>query len=165
MAQTRKDRQPDHTDPPSRRGRAAALGPDAEIAARVALQRAGFADPTLVFRWEEIAGRETALFAQPIKLAESASGGVLTLRAEPGAALFLQHESRALCERINAYLGRAAVCRLRIVQGPVTSRARPAPSRVNRAPVPSGDPARKYKGPEGLREALLKLAQARRPAH
>ena len=81
--------------------------------------RAGFSDPTLVLRWEEIAGSETARLAQPIKLSESASGGVLTLRAEPGAALFLQHDSRALCERINAYLGRTAVSRLRFVQGRV----------------------------------------------
>jgi hypothetical protein len=164
MAQTRKDKQPDDAEP-RRRGRAAALGPDTEIAARGALQRAGFTDPTLVLRWEEIAGPETARLAQPIRLGEDASGGVLTLRAEPGAALFLQHESRALCERINAYLGRVAITRLRFVQGAVTTRVRPALPVVNRAPVPAADPVRKYKGPDGLREALLRLAEARRPRH
>ena len=76
---------------------------------KTAFVRAGFVDPTLVLRWEEIAGSETAALAQPIKLSEGPSGGVLTLKAEPGAALFLQHESRSLCERINAYLGRPAV--------------------------------------------------------
>jgi hypothetical protein len=165
MAQTRKDKQPDDSAQPPRRGRAAALGPDAELAARNALHRAGFTDPTLVLRWEEIAGPETARLAQPVRLGESASGGVLTLRAEPGAALFLQHESRALCERINAYLGRAAIARLRFVQGPLAPRIRPAPPKVNRATVPAADPVRKYEGPDGLREALLRLAQARRPRH
>jgi hypothetical protein len=164
MAQTRKDKQPDDAPPP-RRGRAASLGPDAERVARTALHRAGFADPTLVLHWEEIAGPETARLAQPVKLGESASGGVLTLRAEPGAALFLQHESRALCERINTYLGRAAVARLRFVQGAVVRRVEPTAPKVNREPVAAADPVRKYQGPEGLRAALLRLAEIRRSRH
>jgi hypothetical protein len=164
MAQTRKDKQSDDAPPP-RRGRAAALGPDAELAAKNALQRAGFTDPTLVLRWEEIAGTETARLAQPIKLGEDASGGVLTLRAEPGAALFLQHESRALCDRINTYLGRAAINRLRFVQGPLNPRNRPPPPKAAKEPVPPADPVRQYQGPDVLREALLKLAQARRAGH
>jgi len=164
MAQSRKDKQPDDAPPP-RRGWVGALGPDVELAAQTALSRAGFSDPTLVLRWEEIAGSETARLAQPIKISESASGGVLTLRAEPGAALFLQHDSRALCERINAYLGRPAVSRLRFVQGPLTPRnQQPLPKPV-KGPIPAADPARKYDGPDGLRDALLRLAQARRAGH
>jgi hypothetical protein len=164
MAQSRKDKQPDDAPPP-RRGWVGALGPDAESAAQTALARAGFSDPTLVLRWEEIAGSETARLAQPIKLSESAAGGVLTLRAEPGAALFLQHDSRALCERINAYLGRTAVSRLRFVQGALTPRDRQPLPEPAKGPVPAADPARKYDGPEGLRDALLRLAQARRAQH
>lgn len=164
MAQSRKDKQPDDAPPP-RRGWVGALGPDVELAARTALSRAGFSDPTLVLRWEEIAGSETARLAQPIKISESASGGVLTLRAEPGAALFLQHDSRALCERINAYLGRAAISRLRFVQGPLIPRNRESLPKSAKGPVPAADPARKYDGPEGLRDALLRLAQARRSGH
>jgi len=34
-----------------------------------------------------------------------------------------------------------------------------------KGPVPEADPARKYDGPEGLRDALLRLAQARRGQH
>ena len=97
-----------------------------------------------------------------MKLSESASGGVLTLKAEPGASLFLQHESRALCERINAYLGRNAVARLRFVQGPLAQRvvngftpAEPAPD------LPPEDPAGIFKGPDPVREALIKLARRR----
>ena len=129
---------------------------------QTAFVRAGFSDPTLVLRWQEVAGSETAALAQPVKLNEGPSGGVLTLKAEPGAALFLQHESRALCERINAYLGRPAVARLRFVQGAVVRRAESAPKRPPSGPVPASDPARNYQGPEELREALLKLARSRR---
>jgi hypothetical protein len=159
MAQRRKEKQPEDAPPP-RRGRAESLAADAGRIGAAALARAGFTDPTLVLRWEEIAGTQTARLCRPLRLSDA---GALTLLAEPGAALFLQHETRPLTERINAFLGRPAVTRLRFVQAPLTQRppgpGRPAP----RAAVPEGDPARKYQGPKGLREALLRLARARRP--
>jgi len=160
MAETRKDKQPE--PPPVRRGRATAVGLEANSAGQSAFARAGFADPTLVLRWEEIAGSETAALTQPVSLKEGPSGGVLTLRAEPGAAVFLQHDSRALCERINAYLGRPAVARLRFVQGHLAHRSKPVPRKLSAAPVSSSDPVQKYQGPEGLRSALLNLARTRR---
>ena len=59
MAETPKDKQqPD--PPPPRRGRATPLGAEAGLAGQTAFVRAGFSDPTLVLRWEEIAGSETA---------------------------------------------------------------------------------------------------------
>jgi hypothetical protein len=160
MAQTRKPKQPEEAAPPARRGRAAPLADDAGTLARSALGRAGFSDPTLVLRWAELAGPETARLTRPLRL----NDGVLTLMAEPAAAVFLQHESRVLKERINTYLGRPAVARVRFVHGPLTQPkdrlARPLPAR---GPVSAADPARKYEGPEGVRDALLRLAQARRP--
>jgi len=130
-----------------------------------ALARAGFADATLVLRWAEIAGAETARLSRPLKLGEGPQGGVLTLLAEPGAAVFLQHETRQLCERINAYLGRPAVSRLKFVSAPLT--ARPQPARRGKVPssLPASDPAQAYDGPERLRDALLRLARARRAQH
>jgi len=129
------------------------------------LTRAGFSDPTLVLRWEEIAGAETARLAQPLKLGEGPQGGVLTLLAEPGAAVFLQHESRPLCERINAYLGRQAVTRLKFVTAPLAARPRPASHARAALTLPEADPAQAYTGPERLKEALLRLAKARRAPH
>jgi hypothetical protein len=158
MAQTPKDKQPDM----ARRGRATPLGAEANFAAHSAFVRAGFADPSLVLRWEEIAGSETAALAQPVSLKDGPSGGVLTLKAEPGAALFLQHESRPLCERINAYLGRPAVARLRFVQGALIHKSKVVPRRRPPSAVSPEDPAQKYQGPEGLRAALLELARARK---
>lgn len=104
-------------EPPSRRGRAQPVSSDAGSVANTAFLRAGFADPTLVLRWDEIAGPEVARLARPLKFSDGPSGGTLTLRAAPGAALFLAHEKRPLCERINAYLGRSAVTQLKFSQG------------------------------------------------
>jgi hypothetical protein len=159
MAQTPNDKQ---DAPPQRRNRADSVSRDAGIAARTAFARAGFADPTLVLRWTEIAGAETARLARPLKLSETAAGGTLTLKAEPAAALFLQHESRALCARINGYLGRTAVTRLRFVQGPLAASPPPPPGRAAPAEPAATDPARRWTGPPRLGEAVLSLARSRR---
>jgi hypothetical protein len=86
---------------------------------------------------------------------------VLTLKAEPAAAVFLQHESRALLERINRWLGREAVVRLRFIQGPLAVQPKPRHSRPSAGEIQPGDPALAYKGPEGVRDALIKLARRR----
>lgn len=158
MAQTSKDRQPE--EPPKRRARAEPVGRDTSLAARAAFARAGFSDPTLILRWADIAGPDTARLARPVKLTEGPSGGVLTLKAEPAAALFLQHESRSLCERINAFLGRPAVAKLQFVQGSLTLPAAPPKPRKPSEP-PATDPARAWHGPEPLGNALLNLARIR----
>jgi len=126
-----------------------------------ALRRAGFSDPTLLLNWPEIAGKETARLTQPVRLSGGPEDATLTLIAEPGASLFLQHESRALAERINAYLGRTSVARLRFVQRSI---AVPVPL----PPVPAADrrtctadPVHRFKGPKSMKEALLRLAYSR----
>jgi hypothetical protein len=147
--------------PPARRNWAAPIALDARAAANSAFARSGFSDPTILLHWEEIAGAETARLARPIRFSEGPSGGVLTLKAEPGTGLFLQHDTRALTERINTYLGREAVARLRFVQGPLIRRDPPPPKRKPAAPASATDPARAFDGPESVREALIRLAGAR----
>ncbi|MGN6517718.1 MAG: DUF721 domain-containing protein [Rhizomicrobium sp.] len=161
MPQRRDDKQPEL--PFVRRNRSEPVSRGASDLGAAALARNGFRDPTLVLRWEEIAGPDVARIARPLKYSEGQSGGTLTLRAEPGASLFLQHETRQLCERINTWLGRAAVTKLRFVQSPLPQKLihRPVPKRS--AHVPPNDPALSYKGPESLREALVNLARARTP--
>jgi hypothetical protein len=152
----------DKDDPPPRRGRADSVAPDIGRVAMSAFARAGFTDPTLVLRWDEIAGPEVARLARPLRFSEGPSGGVLTLKAEPGAALFLGHETRALCERINAYLGRPAVAKLKFSQGALAARAASPPARPTKPrAVAPGDPAARYAGPDGLGRALLNLARLR----
>lgn len=159
MARTPKDIQ---DTAPSRHNRPTAVGLDAKWTGASAFVRAGFGDPTLVLRWNEIAGPEVARLAQPLKFSEGPSGGTLTLRTTPGAALFLSHEKRALCARINAYLGREAVVQLKFSQGaPLLPRPSPPPPQKTAGPLPPTDPSRRYQGPEGLAKALQALARRR----
>ena len=145
-----------------RRGWAGAVGKDASASAHAAFVRAGFTDPALVLHWNDIAGPEIARMARPVRFSQK--DGVLTLQAEPAAALFLGHEARALGARINAYLGRDAVRRLKFVQSPLASRpAAPPPARPDAA-VKNTDPAAQYRGPEDLANALKSLARWRKSA-
>lgn len=161
MAQAKRNQQSEADAPPPRRGRSAAVAQDSSSLAATAFARKGFDDPTLVLRWTEIVGAEVARLAVPVKLSSGASGGTLTLKAEPGASLFLQHETRELCDRINAYLGRPVVAKLRFVQAPLALRPPPPGPRRPGALRPD-DPVRRFKGSEGLREALTALARWRR---
>ncbi len=155
-------KQPSPTEPPVRRNRAAAVGTDAGLVGHTAFERAGFGDATLVLRWHEIVGGEVARLARPFRLKDGPDGGVLTLAADPAAAVFLQHESRSLCDRINTYLGRRAVTRLRFVPArPITS-GKPSAPRKTKAELPPEDPARTFQGAEELKGALLRLARQRR---
>ncbi len=101
----------------ARRGRAGPAGEDALGHAAAALHRAGFLDATLVLRWGEIVGADIARIAEPLKLTEGPEGGVLTLKCEAGAAVFLQHQTRDLLERLASYLGPSRITRLRLVPG------------------------------------------------
>jgi hypothetical protein len=154
-------RKPEEEAPPERHNRPLPVGMDTKSAGAFAFVRAGFSDPTLVLRWSEIAGPAVARLAQPTKLSQGPSGGTLTLRAAPGAALFLSHEKRALCERINAYLGYPAVVQVKFVQGAPLARPTTPPAQKKPGALPPGDPSRRYQGPEGLTRALQALARRR----
>jgi hypothetical protein len=163
MARTTPPKQPDKNADapaePARRGRALAVSGDINLAAQAAFARAGFSDPSLVLRWREIAGPEINRIARPLKFQEQT--GVLTLLAEPGAALFLGHDSRQLAARINTYLGRPAVTRIKFVQGAITPPA-PLPRPIQPKAAPSDDdPVNKYGGPDTLKSALKSLARWR----
>ena len=160
ISMSRTPKQPDDAVP-VRRNRMESVGRDASTLAAKAFARAGFADPALVLHWAEIVGPEVARITRPLRMNEGPSGGVLTLKAEPAAATFLQHETRSLCARINAYLGRPAVSQLKFSQGALLPRP-PAPKPGKPpGPLPPDDPSRRYHGPEGLARALQALARRR----
>jgi len=152
---------PAQDTPPQRHNWPTVVGADAGMLGTTAFARAGFSDPTLVLRWTEIAGADVARLAQPIKFSEGPRGGTLTLRAVPGAAVFLSHETRSLCERINAYLGRPAVAQLKFSQGALLPRPVLHKTEKKAGPLPPGDPSLRYQGPEGLAKALQALARRR----
>jgi hypothetical protein len=139
--------------PVPRHGWARAAGETVLGEAKSAFARAGFPDPTLVLRWATIAGPAIARIAQPVKWQEGKEGATITLKCEAGAAVLLQHETRALIERLNAYLGAGRVARLKLV-----------PGRFSQASEPPGHPAPAAEPPgesSALPEALDRLARLR----
>lgn len=134
-----------------RSGRAAGIAL-LEHVSRV-FQGAGFMDPGFLLHWPEIAGAHIARVAQPVKWQESPTGAVVTLCCEPGAAVLLQHETRALVEKCNAYLGHGRIARFRFVNGTVPSEAAIPPH-----PAPDSN---HNKDKASLNEALEKLRRTR----
>jgi hypothetical protein len=142
----------------ARRGRAGAASEDALSHATAALQRAGFLDATLVLRWQEIAGAEIARIAEPVKLSEGPEGAVLTLKCDPGAAVFLQHQTRDLMERLARYLGPGRIARIRLISAEL-ERAEGLPDHPGG--TMGGEQA---SAPHSLSQALERLDQRRRRA-
>jgi len=92
----------------------------------------------LVQSWEEIAGPRLADRSRPEKIQwprrmhedDPFQPAVLIVACEGSAALFLQHETTEIIGRVNAFLGFAAIGRIRIVQKPLTAtveKPRPSP--------------------------------------
>ncbi len=149
------------TEEIKRRNWSAPVGRDSGFVGHAAFTRAGFSDPALVLHWVEIAGAEVARIARPVRF--SPRDGLLTLLAEPAAALFLGHETRSLTARINAYLGSDMVRKIKFVQGRLTQGPPlPTPPRPATA-INSADPANAYRGPADLKAALQSLARWRNP--
>ena len=118
---------------------------------RPAFKSAGPAAAQVMADWPTIVGPALAAMAIPRRFA----AGTLTLGCTGPVALELQHLSSQLIERVNAYLGRAAVQRLRFVQDMTPPPAPPARPRAPRPPVAvDGLP------PGPLRDALGALAAA-----
>jgi hypothetical protein len=118
-----------------------------------AFARAGFADASLVLRWAEIAGPAVARLARPVKWQDDPSGATLTLKCEPGAAVLLQHQTRELIQRLNAYLGANRIGRLKLVSGQLAASQEPP-----NHPAPATEPE-----PEApaLPDALARMARLR----
>ncbi len=72
--------------------------------------------------WSQIVDRRLALLCRPARLAmppRARVGGTLHVQVTSGAvALQLQHEAPLLIERINGFLGFAAVARLKLIHAP-----------------------------------------------
>lgn len=97
--------------------------------------RRGFAEGGLVAHWPAVVGEEIARATAPLKLSYPRGerrGGTLTLVVASARAVEIQHLAPQILERINGYLGFAAVARLKLEQGRL-----PRPRRkAMREPVP-----------------------------
>ena len=84
----------------------------------------------LVAAWPELAGASFADCTLPLKAVwprrinedDPFRPATLTVACDGAAALRLQHQSGELVARLNAFLGFAAIERIRIVQKPVNTR-------------------------------------------
>jgi len=132
-----------------------------------AFAKQGFASTELVTRWPEIVGAEIAAYSEPEKIQwprpigdAMPDPGTLVLRVEGPTALEIQHQSRAILERVNRFLGWQAVGDLRLRQAPLTRRTKTKP-----APVDGEEQARIAAtlsdiADDGLRAALARLGAA-----
>jgi hypothetical protein len=93
--------------------------------------RRGFATAGLMAGWGEIVGTRYADCSRPEKIVwprgteREGNSGVLVVRIDGPRALLFQHEVGQIVERVNMFIGHGAIGKIRIVQGPVESRAAP----------------------------------------
>lgn len=109
-----------------------AIGAKLPALTRKVLGKRGDAFAAIVADWPQIVGAETARETLPESLGRNS--GILALRVDGAIALEVQHMTPQLIERINLWLGRPAVSRIRLVRG-VVPRPRvmpplPAPRRL-----------------------------------
>src|SRR5215468_12039692 len=94
-----------------------ALGATLPRLTKTVLAKRGSGFAAIVTEWAQIVGPELAAASVPERL--TGSTGVLLLRVEGAAAVELQHLAPLLVERINTFLGRPAVTRLKLVRAPL----------------------------------------------
>ncbi len=129
------------------------------------LQKHGGAYAALIGEWANIVGPALAEVSLPEKLSPAPNrlGGSLTVRVAGGAATEFQHMAPQVIERINTFLGFAAVTRLKLVQAPLPGR-RPVRKTPPRPVPPATRAAIASRTAEieepGLRDALTRLGEA-----
>jgi hypothetical protein len=95
------------------------------LAGAIAARHGGGILARLKADWPAIVGTELAAATWPQALGRD---GVLKLRVAATIALELQHRAPLLIERINLYLGRSAITRIVLLQGPLPLPASPGPA-------------------------------------
>jgi len=152
-----------------RRGAMLSLAATLPKATRKLLGRHGLAEGGIVGDWESIVGPLIGERSLPLRLAFTGGerrDGTLHVRVEGALALELQHLEPQIVERINGHFGYRAVARIKILQGPVPRRQRPAPTLRPLLPADATavDAAVAEVGDDALRRALAGLGQSLRRA-
>jgi hypothetical protein len=129
--------------------------------------RFGQGPGVLQTRWREIVGDTLARRTEPVRIIKgrNGEGGALELRVDGPVASLIQHQAPQITQRLDLLLGKGAVTKLRIVQGPVKVQAAPVAARPRRKPPLDAAQERDLADslsdqPEGgLKDALLKLGR------
>ncbi len=132
--------------------------------------RRGLTTSDLLPAWRDLVGRRFANATRPERLvwpkgqANEGRPAQLVVRVDGPMAVFLQHEAGQIVERVNAFVGYAAIDRIRIVQGPVATPAGPAERRKLRTLAADEEAAlgRRLDSVEdgGLKAALDRLGRS-----
>jgi hypothetical protein len=166
----------DNSNPKGNRGARSIGALIGSVIAPICAKR-GFATADLISAWADIVGPRYATTTMPEKItwprrdqAKAPSGATLVIRVDAGMAIYLQHETSVVLERINGFLGFGAVSQLKIVQGVVSpprkAVATPPPLSLADEAIVADTVA--CVDSDGLREALARLGRgvygsARRP--
>lgn len=105
-----------------RRGGVAKLSRSSSRLISKAVRAKGFAEAEVVTRWGRIVGADLSRASVPLKLVfprGSRQGATLHVRTESAFAPILQQRAPSVIEKVNRYLGYAAVARLEVKQGPL----------------------------------------------
>ncbi|MFT3989408.1 DUF721 domain-containing protein [Aestuariivirga sp.] len=134
---------------------------------RAAFARHGFAQGEIAARWPEIVGEALAGVTGPGRIswprgqgeAAQKSGGTLTVRTAPGRALETQYAVPRIIERLNGFMGYAAITQVKIVQA--SDWPKPVKPKVL---VPAEKPVHQQQvdrvSDDGLRASLTRLGCA-----
>ena len=129
--------------------------------------RRGFGAASLIAAWREVVGPRYADCTMPEKIGwprgpgSNRRAGVLTIGVLGSRAVYLQHEIPEIRQRINAFLGYAAIGEIRLTPRPArppeqgAGRTPPAP----RASAAAVDAALAGMEPGDLRQAMRRLAE------
>jgi hypothetical protein len=134
------------------------------------LQKRAGINLALVQSWEDIIGPALGSQSRPLKILwprrahedDPFQPATLVIACEGFAAIRLQHETGEIMNRVNAFLGFAAIGRIKIEQKPVPSAAPPRrrPPVIDAASEKRIEAATGGIEDEGLRAALARLGRS-----
>ncbi len=151
---------------PTKRGAEPVFDLVAAIIDPVLRKRAGVS-VGLIQSWEEIAGERLAASSRPEKIVwprrlsddDPFEPATLVVACEGFAAMAMQHQTGEVIARINAFLGFAAIGRIRIVQKPVRLPEKPKPRALR--PLTSPEEKSLHDQLEGIESDALRRALER----
>ncbi|MGV8948286.1 MAG: DUF721 domain-containing protein [Candidatus Paracaedibacter sp.] len=115
-----------------RQARTCRVGPLIVDAITPICQQNGFVQARILLEWEYIVTSQFAQFCTPLKVTfplKQRSNGRLLLRATSSMATEISYLEPLILSRINQYFGYQAITKISLLQGPITQKNPPQPTR------------------------------------